>query len=269
MNIPLPNSNISPDQWISPSRVTRSNFPFRHAIYDDFLNREIYDLLCFEFNDRLSLGLHKSPALFRFVRQHTPAPTGLKQYDMYTIVLPARVHWPLSLFYSLPFFNFFKKEFEIDLWPEVVGALHHHEKDSDDGFVHSDYVQSNFTRDALINGLNPASGTIKRDGPKVDLPGVVHAARALGLIYYLNNPIWQPGDGGETSLHRAKSSAPEVKVAPLNNRLLAFEVSPNSYHAFLKNVTGQRNSVIIWLHTDPKTLRERWNKEPPFFHLLD
>jgi Rps23 Pro-64 3,4-dihydroxylase Tpa1-like proline 4-hydroxylase len=89
------------------------------------------------------------------------------------------------------------------------------------------------------------------------------AVRAVAVIYYLNNPQWQPGDGGETGLYRTVRDAIEHPVAvvpPLNNSLVAFECTPGSYHTFRSNVRHPRNSVVIWLHVEKSAAIARWGE---------
>ena len=69
----------------------------------------------------------------------------------------------------------------------------------------------------------------------------------MAILFFLETDGWKEGDGGETGLYSADGKTLLKKVAPLNNRLLAFQISPLSMHAFQKNNT-ERNSVVQWLH---------------------
>jgi hypothetical protein len=56
--------------------------------------------------------------------------------------------------------------------------------------------------------------------------------RAIAVLYYLHNPRWHPGDGGETgiySYHRQPVLGPTKAVPPINNSLLLFECRSNSF----------------------------------------
>jgi Rps23 Pro-64 3,4-dihydroxylase Tpa1-like proline 4-hydroxylase len=78
---------------------------------------------------------------------------------------------------------------------------------------------------------------------------------------FLHNPPWREGDGGETGLYSRSSqpvSEPTKAIAPINNSLLIFECRPNSYHSFLSNRNGPRNSMIMWLHRPKNDVEQRW-----------
>ena len=87
--------------------------------------------------------------------------------------------------------------------------------------------------------------------------------RAIALLLYLHNPPWSPGDGGETGLYSYRKqpvSQPTKAIAPRNNSLFLFECRPTSYHSFLKNRNGPRNSMIMWLHRPYQNAVERWGE---------
>ena len=86
----------------------------------------------------------------------------------------------------------------------------------------------------------------------------------MSLLFYLANPDWQPGDGGETGLfadiataHRGATTA----VPPINNSLVFFECTPRTWHAFISNRGKPRNSVVMWLHRRKNEVLERWGDE--------
>jgi hypothetical protein len=249
---------------ICPSRVERSDHPFRHVVFDDFFSPEIYRGLCFEFNDRLNFGLEESPKPFRFVRSYLGRLDRQPTYDAYFLAIPPQAPWPLPIFYSQEFYQYIGSEFQLPLTTDVVATFHHHAKGSRAGVCHTDFVTCNFDRAVVINGLHPDPGGSRSQGARRTGPGVTHAARAIGLIYYLNNAQWSPGDGGETALYGPNGCEPVVQVAPLNNRLLAFSVSPISAHAFLSNQNNPRNSAVIWLHASPRDMANKFNVMPGF-----
>ena len=86
--------------------------------------------------------------------------------------------------------------------------------------------------------------------------------RAIAILYYLNNPEWLPGDGGETGLYRAITDQVDqavVSVPPINNTLVAFECSPYSFHAFRTN-RQPRNSLVMWLHREKAEALAQWGE---------
>ena len=87
--------------------------------------------------------------------------------------------------------------------------------------------------------------------------------RAIAILYYLNNPEWSPGDGGQTGLYRAMSDQVDqavVSVPPINNSLVAFECSPRSFHTFRTN-RQPRNSVVMWLHREKDEALAQWGED--------
>ena len=72
--------------------------------------------------------------------------------------------------------------------------------------------------------------------------------RSIALIVYLGNDAVTDADGGGTGLYAPRGVAPAKVVAPQPNRLLAFQISPKSFHAFQTNAT-ERNSITQWFHT--------------------
>ena len=186
-------------------------------------------------------------------------------YDASAVDFDGPVGWPFSIFASRSWHDLFARLFGIDAIGCVSGGLHHHAIDSRDGFVHND----------LNPGWFVAPGTgAEIVTPRSDLCDYRHGTtpagakvmtretiRGIAIVYYLNNPEWRPGDGGETGLYRTWRDAvvhPVVAVPPLNNSLVAFECTPGSFHSFRKNTRHPRNSVIVWLHREKTAVLERW-----------
>jgi len=89
-------------------------------------------------------------------------------------------------------------------------------------------------------------------------------------MFYLANKPWQEGDGGETGLYANYNKNSLVKkIAPVNNRLFAFEISPVSFHGFLNNKKSERNTITHWIHQEPTSVFRKfgvyeptaWNKK--------
>jgi Rps23 Pro-64 3,4-dihydroxylase Tpa1-like proline 4-hydroxylase len=81
------------------------------------------------------------------------------------------------------------------------------------------------------------------------------------MLFYLGNPPWKPGDGGETGLYASGTDpvhAPAVAVPPRNNSLLAFACTPFSYHSFLSNRRTVRRTVSVVLHQRRADVVARW-----------
>jgi hypothetical protein len=170
---------------------------------------------------------------------------------------------PLGIFVSRAWVELLARATGVDATVDVNGALHHHAKGSKSGFVHKDYSACWFIDQPRPDGVH-VSDNEYRTG-KTTVPGAVarERVRAVAMIYYLNNPPWAEGDGGETGLYlRADDDVehPAAAVPPINNSMLVFECSPDSYHSFISNRRNPRNSVAMWLHRTKESAVARWGE---------
>jgi hypothetical protein len=184
-------------------------------------------------------------------------------YDASAVDFDRRVGWPFSWFVSRPLHDLFASVFGVDAIGCVSGGLHHHAAGSRDGFVHNDLNPGWFVDTGGEEIVIPRGDLCNyRNGVTVDANVTARETmRGIAIIYYLNNPAWTAGDGGETGLYRTARDPidhPVVAVPPLNNSLLAFECTPHSFHAFRKNHRHPRNSVSVWLHRDKAAVLDRW-----------
>lgn len=208
--------------------------PFPHLVIDDFLKPDAYRELSEKFDDIKSRGFIEeqwgNDYFHRFEVEYdgyvyTPLPT----------LDPAN---PLSLFFSLEWNWLFSKLFRQFTTFETTIAFHHHPAGDRTGFVHHDSADKPFSLQMEL-----PNGVIYGDGA----PPRYASRRKIALLYFLNNDGWREGDGGEIGLYAADGKSLTKKVAPLNNRLLAFQISPASMHAFQGNVR-ERNSIVQWFH---------------------
>jgi hypothetical protein len=174
---------------------------------------------------------------------------------------------PLSIFASRAWVELLARATSVDATADVNGALHHHAKGSKSGFVHKDYSACWFIDRPRPDGVHLSDNALceYRTG-KTTVPGAVahERIRAVAMIYYLNNPPWAEGDGGETGLYlRADDDVehPAATVPPITNSMLVFECSPASYHSFISNRRHPRNSVAMWLHRTRESAVARWGRD--------
>jgi Rps23 Pro-64 3,4-dihydroxylase Tpa1-like proline 4-hydroxylase len=106
--------------------------------------------------------------------------------------------------------------------------------------------------------MNPHRYQVEYRG-RVD--GAIHCVRSIAVLYYFNNPKWTEGDGGESSMYKEYKGEPVRKIGPVNNRLFAFEVSPQSFHTFMRN-KNIRNSLVMWYHSPEPYMIARYGEEP-------
>ncbi len=215
--------------------------PFPHFIAENFFKPEIYDALCKEFNAVMERGLSNSKG-GDFNKFHAFDI----DYDGYLYV-PAPTlarDNPLRLFYSLEWNMFFSKLFRQFTSFETSFVLHHHPPGDRTGFVHHDFSDKRFhERSVLLNGVI---------APEIKT-GAAARRRVISLLIYINNPVWQEGDGGETAIYAADKTIVIKKIPPINNTLFAFQTSPVSFHAFQAN-KKDRNCLVQWFHMPPELL---------------
>ena len=218
-------------------RVAVISEPFPHLVVDDFFTAEAYRTLCAGFDTAMRQGFSETIGGRRFHRFEV-------DYDGYvhTLVPSAEASNPFALFFSLEWNRFFSRIFGVTTGFETTAALHHHPSGDRTGYVHNDDADKPFSRKGrLANGVIwSAAG-----------PDARPCRRKLALLYFLENDGWREGDGGETALYAADAKTLVKKVAPINNRLLAFRIGPNSMHAFQEN-RAERNAVVQWFHCPPE-----------------
>lgn len=238
-----------------PSIVNESSFPineepFRHAVIDDFLKPGPYRHVLEHFNAVIARGLAQEPKRGQF--HPFPLIGGKLEYDGYLYIPDAHEPQVPRFFYTAAWNRLFSQAFNRPTGWCTSLAYHYHPPGDRTGFVHNDFTSKEFSwADRLSNGI------VFREREKKGLPGEFTQRRTIALIYYLGNDQWREGDGGETGLYRSAGEMPELLVSPKNNRLLAFEISPKSLHAFQSNKTP-RMSIVQWFHIDENYAEQKY-----------
>jgi len=245
-------------QLLVPHPWVLCNDPFPHVRAERVFVDDVYRELASAFETILAGRALDSWPQAHFSRN-------MPGFDASAVDFDERVGKPFDLFVSRPWHDLFARLFAVNANGCVSGALHHHAVASRDGFVHNDlnpgwFVDADPDGDIVIprgdlcayrNGSMPGGANVT---PR-------ETVRAVVILFYLNNAAWRVGDGGETGLYRAARDAvghSVIAVPPLNNSLVAFEVTPASFHAFRKNHRHARNSVIVWLHREKSEVVSRW-----------
>lgn len=230
-------------------RLEIKKFPFKHVVVDNLFCDSFYKLLCKEFDDRLNRGLVEEYAKNKFWK--------FDHYDAYCYTFnPERDEFSHN-FYSLDWRKWVNNFFGLRLNKNMLAEFHHHLPNSKKGYIHNDYDVSSFKREPLENGVNPHRHQIDYRGKSEDADG--YCVRSLAMLYYFNNPDFS--DGGETGLFSSDSDeTPALAIEPHNNRLLAFEVSPKSWHSFLSNKVI-RNCMAMWFHSPEAYVKNRYGEE--------
>jgi hypothetical protein len=232
--------------------------PYPHIVARDVFTSGFYSAMADQLSAILDRGLSGVPAGALFSR-------GMRGYDAYGISLTEDLGEPLNIFVSVGWRDLICDLFAIGHTPYVFAGAHHHTPRSRDGFIHTDFNPVWFPRaepgsiqipDIERCDFKTGAGALPAEQKAETIRGAV-------VIFYLMNDGWQPGDGGETGLFLSGNdpiSAPAVRCAPVNNSLVAFECTPQSYHAFLANAKP-RTSIIMWVHRQLGEAVERYGEE--------
>ena len=185
-------------------------------------------------------------------------------YDVSAFTVTNTTGGPLALFASRPWHDLLARLFGIDATGELNISLHHHAVGSQSGTPHNDLNPGWFIQGSHQDGLvvyDPNDGYDYRYGStSPDIP-TIERVRGVAVIFYLANPMG--GAGGETGLYGSTSDPihrPVAVVPPRNNSLVAFECTPSSFHGFMSNRRGVRNTLVMWLHRDKKEAVRRWGE---------
>jgi len=201
-------------------------------------------------------------------REHT---NGRQQYmdkhDTYGVTLTRGVDGPLGFFASRGWYRMIARLVGIKATPHLNIGLHHHEPGSENGFVHNDlnpgwFVDYESDQGTVLAQPDLCSYTTG-EATKAEIKPR-RTIRAAALLFYVANPPWTPGDGGETGIYRQGSDDPErplEAVPPINNSILLFECTPWSFHSFIQNRRTARNSLVMWWHREPAEVVRRWGAD--------
>lgn len=227
------NSPFTRDERFSVQKRSEFPFPFKHFIYDDFLSEATYLKHAAEIADRLRFGLFEHQVPHRLCRVVRPGSDG-ELYSAYCLNIPSTIWAPLNLWFAPHLRRQIMQDFDLELFDLPSVTIHHQRVNSQDGWIHNDYVAH----------------------PQLPL------TRAVGFIYYFNNQEWRMGNGGETALFMSDGETLSSKINPHNNRLFIFEISPHSFHAFCRNSASDRNAIIGFFYADRDRLTKRYGVEP-------
>jgi len=238
-------------------RWLRRQDPFPHFVASGVFQPPFAAALTRAFETVLGRGLSDRPREDRFSKN-------MQYSDAYGWNFPPDVGGPLAFFYSRDWHDLLARLTGIEASGDVNAALHHHHVGSAHGSIHRDLNVGYFSDQPRADGVNPmdlqrcsythgttADATIRSR----------RTVRAATMIYYLANPPWKSGDGGETGLYAAPEglvTLPAAVAPPVNNSILVFENGPRSYHSFIGNPRNVRNSIILWLHRSVAATHERW-----------
>ncbi len=232
-------------QYPAENVMTLKN-PYEHVVLDNFFTDSFYKEICNFFDSVFKKGfseVHDNEKFAPFLDVAYP-------YDGYVKAIHPFEHKVADFFYSNTWNLYLTKIFNRPTSTVITPAFHFHFPNDKTGWVHNDYTKKGFSSTrVLYNGIIPHAryGSTQ----KIDIT----ETRAIAVVYYFGGSVDKPVGGGTGLYEYVKSKDPVKVVEPLDNRILAFSVSPKSYHAFQTN-TADRKSIVMWLHVDPE-----WNKD--------
>jgi hypothetical protein len=223
-------------------RWIRRPYPFPHLVADGVFTPDAYDAFA-EATLKIVAGrpLHYLPT-----------------HDTFSYNVKPGTDTPLRFFLSKPWRDLAAGLAGVKPHGPMNFGVHHHQVGSASGVPHTD-----LRRGWLEDGLRQRGHEVAGDGGTGLVGKRREVVRGVAVLVYLANEPWQPGDGGETGLYRSAADAvdrPAAAVAPVNNRVLAFECTPTSYHSFLCNRRSPRNSLIMWVYRRPADLVAAWTR---------
>lgn len=226
----------------NPARkVTVNNNPFRYCVIENLFTEKVYEHICKDVQSIKDRGLSNSPSTDMF-RPFKYVTGYLEKYGGYFYSPKFGESKYLDIFFSVNWNLFIENLIETYTNFFVSTTIHYHDHENKNGWAHNDYQKVYFNKENILS-----NGMIYQKDTKGSLSEAT--MRAIAVIYYFDNDDWSPGDGGETALYKDPSLSEVVKIAPLSNSMLAFEISPASYHAFLGN-KKPRNAIVQWFHGD-------------------
>lgn len=241
-------------RWLVCSR------PFMHVTSSQVFTDRIYSHMEITFRTVLKRGLSEAPSRNCFSRI-------IRGYDAYGARLTQDNTNPLTRLLTKEWHDLLASTFDLNVTGDVSAELHHHAIGSHSGSVHNDFNPGWFQYNSDRMSLNLSNNELcQYKTGKTSKENVIpiRRMRALVCIFYLANDKWKSGDGGETGLYQKRDTPvdkPEVAIAPENNSLVAFPITPYSFHCFLKNNRKPRNSVVLWLHREYDEAIAQWGSK--------
>lgn len=233
---------------VANRRWQRVSYPFDHVVAECMFTDRFYRAFEAAVTERLGLFTRDMP-----------------DYDASGYAVTSAEDGALALFHSRPWHDLVARAMGVEATGDVNIALHHHEPGGANGSIHNDLNPGWFVGEDRPDGITVADSSRCGYWHGDDAVGPTYERiRAVAVLVYVGNEVWQPGDGGETGLYLSRSQAvdePAVRVPPRNNTLLAFECTPTSYHSFVSNRRIGRTSLIQWLHRSRDEVVARWGGE--------
>lgn len=159
-----------------------------------------------------------------------------------------------NIFISNYLQNFLSNVFNIKTNQYIASSAHWHMAPSKSGFVHRDFAICSFKKSDSIMMSDKYEYT---DDSDFYNDTIMKTMRSIVFLYYLNNPEdIENYTGGGTGIYTGFKNNPIKEVRPKNNSLFAFEITPESYHAYI-GANFNRSAIVQWYHSSPAYMLHR------------
>lgn len=230
--------------------------PYHHVVISNIFKSEVYEEICDIF-----------PALIaKCSGPYGKSKNATSQYEAYIASINLKDctnnHY-LSILISDYLKKFLSNLFNIQTNQYIASSAHWHMAPSKSGFIHRDFAVCSFKSSSNIMMSDQYEYT---DDSDTNDESIVKTMRSLVFLYYLNNPSnLDDYIGGGTGIYTNFNSTLIKEVRPRNNSLLAFEITPKSYHAYV-GANFNRSAIVQWYHSSPAYLLNRhWHDVIEFY----
>lgn len=241
--------------------------PFPHVHIQNFFKEDFYRQICNQFKTVLATGIVEAHEPWSPNKFHK-IPYG---YDAAYWQPPPDVGLPIKQLFQSVWIDFFSSMFGVPLTKNISLTFHCQLKDSKPFAAHNDYcyvgmpkLEDQDDRVRQFYFENPYFITGSQEAREMD---VSLQMRSVVGLFYLENPKYLAGNGGETGLYRSyedyTQDNPVKKIPPLSNSMLIFETTPHSFHTYLPNKAKYRNTMLFWLHSDAQLKIKRFKGALP------
>lgn len=233
--------------------IQKYSGPFEYYVVDNVFTEEAYAKITDYVHSVKNRGLSKTPTNLAF-RPFKYVNGYLEKYGGYFYAPHPNENEVTRFLFSATWNQYVENLVQVYTNNYISTTLHYHTAGNPSGWPHSDFQRVYFDeKDLLPSGMRFQSDSSASASS-------LTTARGIGVIYYCCNKL-DDEDGGGTFLYKNPKEQPFATVAPRNNRLLIFEISPESFHAFEGN-KKDRLAFVQWFHRDLEDMRLEFPNNP-------
>lgn len=236
--------------------ISYHDSPYHYIIIEDLFTAEVYDELCDNFPILIARSSQPYGQTASATSKYDAYITGLKLEDCLN-------NKSYSILISQYLQQFLTDTFNTKTNQYIASSVHWHMAPSKSGFVHRDFAICSFKKSDSIMLSDKYDYTDDSDVCGVNIEKTM---RSIVFLYYLNNPNNMDNYiGGGTGIYDGFKGNLIKEVKPKNNSLFAFEITPESYHAYV-GANFDRSAIVQWYHSSPAYMLNRhWDKVKNFY----